>query len=171
MLGRLLLSQTKSPVSLLAGGLAFLMLISQAAWGDSMPAAENQAETTIIKPIPAPRHPREMTYLKRKWGVEILFVRQTSAGYMLEFRYRVVDPEKAAALFVRKTKPVLIHASTGIRMAVPTPAKIGALRNSDIPIKNRTYWMFFANPNKVVKPGDLVNLQIGEFAVEGIRVQ
>ena len=53
---------------------------------------------------------------------------------------------------------------------MPTPAKTGALRNSDVPLADHTYWMFFANPNKIVKSGDLVNLQIGEFAVEGIVV-
>jgi hypothetical protein len=120
--------------------------------------------------MPAPHHPREKTYMKRKWGVEFLFLRETAAGYMLEFRYKVLDPMKAAPLFVRKTKPVLTHVRTGRQLTVPVPAKTGALRNSDPPLADHTYWMFFANPNKLVKPGDRVNLQIGDFAVEGLVV-
>ena len=61
--------------------------------------------------------------MKRQWGVEVLFVRQTSAGYMLEFRYKVIDPAKAAPLFERQTKPVLTHVNSGAKFIVPTPAK------------------------------------------------
>jgi len=109
--------------------------------------------------------------MKRQWGVEVLFVRQTAAGYMLEFRYKVIDPEKAAALFERQTKPVLTHAETGAKFIVPTPAKTGALRNSNAPLEGRTYWMFFANPGKYVDQGDLVNIEIGNFLVEGLVVE
>ena len=117
------------------------------------------------------RHPRENSYLKRKWGVEVVFVREVAAGYMLEFRYKVLDADKAGPLFKRQTKPMLIHVDSGAKFVVPTPAKTGALRNSNPPKAGQTYWMFFANPNKIVKSGDLVNLQIGEFAVEGIVVR
>jgi len=159
------------PGGLLAGLLVFLLAVVPVARGDAgpQPVAAHEAPT-VIEPIPAPRHPREKTYMKRKWGVEILFLRETAAGYMLEFRYKVLDPLKAAPLFVRKTKPVLTHVRSGRQLTVPVPAKTGALRNSDTPLADHTYWMFFANPNKLVKPGDLVNLQIGDFAVEGLVV-
>ena len=116
-------------------------------------------------------HPRKNTLLKREWGIEIVYVRQTSAGYMLEFRYRVLDAEKARALFERQTKPVLIHAETGARFIVPTPAKTGALRNSNPPKGGHTYWMFFANPGKFVKAGDTVSIEIGDFVVDNLEVQ
>jgi len=162
---------TGTSAGMLAGVLMFLLVTAPAVRGDtsSQPSATPKA-ARVIEPMPAPRHPREKTYMKRKWGVEILFLRETAAGYMLEFRYKVLDPVKAAALFARKTKPVLTHVGTGMQLTVPVPAKTGALRNSDTPLADHTYWMFFANPNKLVKPGDLVNLQIGDFAVEGLVV-
>jgi len=116
-------------------------------------------------------HPRKNTFLKREWGIEIMFVRRTSAGYMLEFRYRVLDAEKARALSERQVKPVLIHAETGARFIVPTPAKTGALRNSNPPKGGHTYWMFFANPGKFVKAGELVSIEIGDFVVDNLEVQ
>lgn len=116
-------------------------------------------------------HPREKTYMKREWGIEVLFVRQTSAGYMLEFRYRVHDAEKAGPLFERKTKPMLTHIDSGARFVVPTPPKTGALRNSNPPLADHTYWMFFANPGKFVKPGDTVSIEIGDFVARNIVVQ
>jgi hypothetical protein len=120
---------------------------------------------------PPKKHPRENTLMKRQWGVEILFVRSTSAGYMLEFRYRVVDPEKAKPLFERQTKPMLTHVESGATFVVPTPAKTGALRNSNPPLKDHNYWMFFANPGKYVKPGDVVKIVIGDFVADGIVVE
>jgi hypothetical protein len=128
------------------------------------------SKATSASPKPA-RHPREKTFIKRRWGVEVMDVRQTAAGYMLEFRYRVLDAEKAKPLFERQTKPVLTHAETEAKLIVPTPAKTGALRNSNPPIAGRTYWMFFGNPGKMVKPGHHVSIEIGEFRVDGLVVK
>ncbi len=116
-------------------------------------------------------HPREHTLLKREWGVEVLYVRQSAAGYMLEFRYRVLDAEKARPLFERATKPVLRHAGTGAELVVPTPATTGALRNSNPPVAGRTYWMFFANPGKLVQPGETVSIEIGRFHADQLVVR
>ena len=109
--------------------------------------------------------------MKRQWGVEVLWVRQTAAGYMLEFRYKVLDAEKAKPLFDRQVKPVLIHEETGSRMMVPAPAKVGALRNSNPPKAGKTYWIFFANPGQYVKPGDRVSIQIGDYLQQHLIVQ
>lgn len=109
--------------------------------------------------------------MKREWGVEVLYVRRTAAGYMLEFRYKVLDPAKAARLFDRQTKPLLTHVESGATFVVPTPAKTGALRNSNAPLAGHTYWMFFANPGKYVKQGARVNVSIGEFQAERLVVQ
>lgn len=116
-------------------------------------------------------HPRELTYVKRMWGIEVVHVRQTAAGYMLEFRYKVVDPVRAAPLFVRQSKPILTCVETGARYVVPEPPTTGALRNSNAPLAGRTYWMVFANPGKAVKRGQHVNIEIGPFRVDGLLVQ
>ena len=152
--------------ALLLGGLVAGSLIVLPALAESAPARAASA----APPEPA-HHPREKTFLKRQWGVEVMYVRQTAAGYMLEFRYRVLDAEKAKPLFERRTKPVLTHAETGAKLIVPTPAKTGALRNSNPPLAGHTYWMFFANPGKLVKPGQHVSVAIGEFRVDGLVVQ
>jgi len=141
----------------------------------SLPAAvsadEAGAVSTTSSTVSAKPHPRERTLMKRDWGIEIIYVQQTAAGYMLEFRYKVLDAKKAAALFERQTKPVLKHPDSGATLIVPTPAKTGALRNSNPPHDDTTYWMFFANPGKLIEPGDVVNIEIGEFHADGIVVQ
>ena len=161
---------------LLAGGVAFTAVLGFAltarAAEANTPASvtASLASTTAVSPEPA-HHPREKTYLKRQWGVEVMYVRQTAAGYMLEFRYRVLDAEKAKPLFERRTKPVLTHSETGAKLIVPTPAKTGALRNSNPPLAGHIYWMFFANPGQLVKPGNHVSVEIGEFHANGLVVQ
>ena len=103
------------------------------------------------------------TQLKREWGIEVLDVHQTSAGYMLQFRYRVIDPKAARPLFDRKTKPYLVDGTTGAKVVVPSPEKIGQLRNVNLPEAGRTYWMLFANPAKMIKKGSPVTVHIGDF--------
>lgn len=129
------------------------------------------ALSTAAIAVESELHPRANSYMKRHWGIEVVHVRQASAGYMLEFRYRVLDASKAQALFERQTKPILNHIETGAKLIVPTPAKTGALRNSNPPKTGNTYWMFFANPGKLVDQDDLVSIEIGEFLVENLVVQ
>lgn len=109
--------------------------------------------------------------LKERWGVEIVSLRRTAHGHMLDFRYRVLDPKKAAALFERQTKPTLIHQPTGKVLAVPKTAKVGPLRSSDTPKEGRTYWTFFGNAGGLVKTGDKVTVAIGDFRAPNLIVE
>jgi hypothetical protein len=145
-----------------AGGCVLAaVVVSMPAWGASGARAAEEA-----KP-----HPRERTLLKRRWGVEVKGVRLASAGHMLEFRYRVLDERKARVLFERNAKPSLVHERTGARLAVPVPPKTGPLRTSDAPVRDRTYWMFFANPGRLVRPGETVSVVVGDFSAGGLVVE
>ena len=164
-------SRNKKPLARhLASGLALGIALGYSP-GAIAEAETDKAEAAVATSVSQSQHPREKSFMKRQWGVEVVFVRQTSAGYMLEFRYKVVDPEKAMPLFERQAKPMLTHVETGARMIVPTPAKTGALRNSNAPLAGHTYWMFFANPGKFVDQGDVVSIEIGDFLVEGLVVE
>lgn len=90
---------------------------------------------------------------------------------MVDFRYKVTDVEKAVPLFQRQTKPYLIHQESGKALAVPNTAKLGSLRNSNMPQIGRTYWMFFGNHNRIVQKGDLVTVAIGDFRAKDLTVQ
>ncbi len=109
--------------------------------------------------------------LSKKWGIELVAMRSTAAGHMVDFRYKVLDAKKAAPLFKRQTKPYLIHQESGKALAVPNTAKIGSLRNSNTPQNGRTYWMFFGNHHRLIKKGDMVTVAIGDFKVTDIKVE
>jgi hypothetical protein len=120
--------------------------------------------------LPAPVAVEETA--EQKLGIEIIGIRLSAAGYMLDFRYRAVDPERAAILFDRKTKPYLIHEGTGARFLVPAPAKVGPLRQTtNKPEAGRSYFMMFANPSRYVKAGDRVTIVFGDYRMEHLKVQ
>lgn len=125
------------------------------------------AEPTAIPPVTLDAGDPAVV---RKWGIRIESLRLTAAGYMLDFRYRVMDARKAKPLFERKTKPVLRDEASGAEMAVPVPPKTGALRSSNDPKAGRRYFMFFANPGRFIAAGNRVTVTIGAFSVGGIRV-
>lgn len=109
-------------------------------------------------------------YMKR-FGVDELRVRRVSSGAMLEFRYLVVDPEKAKMLADKKAAPLLIDQKTGKRVGVPFMENVGTLRQSSTPEAGRQYWMVFENPDKAIQAGSRVDVRIGGFHVSGLIVE
>jgi len=108
---------------------------------------------------------------EEKWGIKILSIRLTAGGYMLDFRYRVLDPEKAAPLFDRKIKPYIMDQTSGAKFSVAESPKVGALRQTRKPEANRNYFMIFANPGKYVKKGNKVTVIADDFKVENLVVE
>jgi len=109
--------------------------------------------------------------LAEQWGIEIASIRLTAADHMIDYRYRVLDADKATDLFERQIKPHLIHQKTGKVLSVPETAKLGPLRNSNAPQVGKIYWMFFGNAGKLVQSGDEVTVVIGEFRVEDLVLE
>jgi len=54
--------------------------------------------------------------------------------------------------------------------AVPQMEKIGKLRQSTTPEAGKSYWMAFSNRGRLVKHGDHVIVQIGQFRADGLVV-
>lgn len=148
---------------LLAGLLAGSVAIAGAEGSTPETKPGTSAKGTSSRAALRARKNIAATTMKREWGIESLGVHQTSAGYMLQFRYRVLDAKIAKPLFDRKIKPYLIDSATGARVIVPSPDKVGQLRNTNAPEVGRTYWMLFANPGKMIKPGSEVRVHIGDF--------
>lgn len=119
----------------------------------------------------APADTAEPPGIAEQWGIEITSLRLTANGHMLDYRDRVLDAAKATDLFKRQIKPYLIHQASEKVLSVPETAKLGPLRNSNIPQEGRIYWMFFGNTGKIVQPGDKVTVVIGEFRVEDIVIE
>lgn len=115
-----------------------------------------------------------MALVEEKWGIKVEGLRLTAEGHMCDFRFRVLDAAKAAPLLSRKSPASLINESTGTMSFVPAPPKVGPLRQTvklGSPLEGRTYFIFFANPGKLIKPGTKATVSIGEFVLAGLEVQ
>ncbi len=120
---------------------------------------------------PDPSVPKSVA---EQWGVEVIRVDNTAGGFWLGFRFRVTDVEKALPLFDSRIKPYLESERSGVKLAVPTAAKVGALRttNRGHNIKpGKIYNIMFANPGFHVKPEQRVSVVIGDFKVEHLTVK
>ena len=116
----------------------------------------------------------ERTSVEDKWGIRIEGLRLTANGTMLDFRYRVIDPEKATPLVRPSIKPHLIDQASGATLVVPTYPKLGPMRavvRYGAPKADRIYFVLFANSGGFVKTGNKVTVVIGDFRAENLVVQ
>lgn len=108
--------------------------------------------------------------IEEKWGVTVLSIRLTAAGKMLDYRFRVVDPDKAMVLMKRGDNAYLIDEATGKKLPVPR-TKVGPMRQTGSkPKQGSVYPILFMNLGQVVKPGSKVTVVLGDFRVENLIV-
>jgi hypothetical protein len=140
---------------------AFLILIGCAmTFLPFLPGWAEEPDSTDTRP------PVEETY-----GISIVGIKLSGNGYLVDFRYRVVDPGKAAALADRKVTPYLADQASGLKSTVPTGPRMGSLRAKGTPVAGKTYFILFSNGKKVVKKGSIVDVVIGDFRAEGLTVE
>jgi len=110
--------------------------------------------------------------LREKWGIEIVRVKITAAGHIVDLRYRVVDPVKAFAVFETRVKPVLVEEEFGRDLSIYNAPRIGGMRQkARRPESGRTYFILFNNPNGLIRAGSKVTFKINDEKVEHISVE
>ncbi len=110
--------------------------------------------------------------LAQTWGIEVASLRLSANGYFVDFRYKVLDPEKAAPLSKKEWKPYLIDEATGQKLLVPSTPKLGALRQTAQQLDaGRIYFIFFGNSRGVVKAGNKVTVVVGDCRIEGLTIE
>jgi hypothetical protein len=129
-------------------------------------SGERMAEPT--EPVPVSAHEA----LREQWGIETAGLHLSAKGRMIDFRYRVLDAEKASRLSDRNVKPTLTDLATGAVLHVPSFPKIGTLRQTSAkPAAEKVYFIIFANTGMPVKPGSRVTVAIGDFKAENLIVE
>lgn len=128
-----------------------------------------ESEVQLKKETPL----NEEVSIEERWGIKILGIRLSANGYMVDFRYQVLESEKASPLFDRKVKatPYLIDEASGTKLSVPNMPKVGSLRAKGNLETDRNYFILFSNPNGLIKRGNKVTVIIGEFKAEHLIVQ
>jgi hypothetical protein len=102
--------------------------------------------------------------LEERYGIRVTLIGVTAAGGMVDFRFLVLDPQKALQLYNDPVKmPKLIAVEKGIPITVPREDK-----QIDELVAGRVYFILFPNPGGVVKPGMPVSVVIDELHLEPI---
>jgi hypothetical protein len=115
---------------------------------------------------------REAAYYEAVWGIEAPSVKAVESGVILRFNYRVLDPEKAKPLNDKKLNPILVSPEKGVQLVVPSMEKVGQLRQAPHELEaGKSYWMAFSNSGRLLKPGDRVDIVIGNFHARGLLVE
>ena len=111
--------------------------------------------------------------LVEEWGIEIVALRNTAAGMMIDFRYRVVDPDKALVFLDRTKDAFLTDQKSGLTVEIPV-GKVGPMRQTTRvgkPIADRIYFMLFSNPGRMIEAGSKVTITIGDFTVKDLVLE
>jgi len=109
--------------------------------------------------------------LEEQWGVKVERASLSAGGYMVDFRFRVLDAAKAAPILNRTARPHLVDQATGATFIVPSPPKIGQMRSGKTIKQGAVYFILFANPAKYIKSGNKVTVVVGDFQARDVVVQ
>ncbi len=109
--------------------------------------------------------------LAERWGIEVTAIRLSAHGNMIDFRYRVLDADKASALGKPSVKPVLVDHDNGVQLHVPSMPKVGQMRSTAQRLQaGRIYTALFTNPGGAVKKGHKVSVAFGDCRAENLVV-
>lgn len=104
---------------------------------------------------------------EEKTGVRIVRISVTAGGGMIDLRYQVIDPDKAALVHSPDDPPAIIDEASGRELKTPWMNHVhtGRFRSGV------TYYTLFMNSGGQVKPGSLVTVRIGGISIEHLVVQ
>jgi len=108
------------------------------------------------------------------YGIHVEGLRLSAAGSMLDFRYRVVDPDKAVPVLDGRVQPYLFDGLRGAKLGVPESPVMGRMRQTSrnhLIKADHTYFIMFGNPGKAVKSGDKVTLLMGQLKITDLTVR
>ncbi len=118
--------------------------------------------------------PTPVPDVEAAYGIHVEGLRLSAAGSMLDFRYRVLDPHKAAPLLDGRVKPYLFDEAHAAKLGVPDTPVLGRIRQTSRNNKiatDRNYFIMFGNPGRAVRSGDKVTLLLGELKITDLTVQ
>jgi hypothetical protein len=105
--------------------------------------------------------------LAERSGVRLVRVAVTGDGGLLDLRYQMVDPGKAAAVHEARTPPAIIDERTGLVLnrLLMGHAHHGQLKPAV------SYYLIFENTGNWVHRGSVVTVLLGDAQVEHVVVK
>lgn len=102
--------------------------------------------------------------IETTWGIRVTQIGVTADGGLVDFRYIVLDPDKALAMQQDVTKlPVLVAEDSGI--LINSAAAMAAKHNLN---PGQTYFLLYRNTNGAIKAGSPVTVKFGDLTLEHV---
>jgi hypothetical protein len=148
-------------------GLVAITVWLAMAWTGGGVAADRTERAVASVPAAFERPVVSSAGLVDRSGVRVVTVAITGGGGLLDLRYQVVDPDKAAAVHDAETPPVIIDEDTGlvINSLLMGHAHSGGFK------AGVTYYLIFENPGNLVERGTTVSILLGDAQLEHIVVR
>jgi hypothetical protein len=100
-------------------------------------------------------------------GIDVSLIAVTAAGGLVEFRYQVVDPDKADRLVHDPTmRPIIVAEDTGATLVLSERPHQHA---AELELGG-TYFFLHANASNALHEGSRVTLVIGDARLEHVEV-
>ncbi|NOT84738.1 MAG: hypothetical protein HOP02_08180 [Methylococcaceae bacterium] len=107
--------------------------------------------------------------LEAQYGIRITLIAVTAVGGIVDFRYKVVDPEKASNLLHDPANaPTLTAVDTGLTLS---PTHMGRHHNQMTMKRGAVPFTFYPNVRNAVKAGTPVSVAFGKIKVTPIAAQ
>ena len=101
--------------------------------------------------------------IEERWGIRVTQIGVSADGGLVDFRFVVIDPDKALAMLQEeKNLPVLIAEENG---AVVNSAALMAARHTLQP--GRTYFLLYRNTRGAIQSGSAVSVVFADPAASG----
>lgn len=102
------------------------------------------------------------------YGIDVDLIAVTAAGGLIEFRYQVVDPDKADRIVHDPAlAPIFVVEDTGETLVMSSPPHH---HGAEIRLGG-TYFFLMANAHNAVHRGALLTLVIGDLRMEHLEVE
>ena len=152
------------------------------------PAPAEPAVAAVPAPAPPPAQARPNT-LEGQWGIQVSSVGLVMSGGAVEFRYQVVDAERALLLAQGMASAYLIDQATGTKLSLTPPtaqvqgpsaahsrARMARQGGSFPPSPNRlsigmVNSLLLPNPGGILKSGSVVTVVVGGIQAQNVPVQ
>jgi hypothetical protein len=151
---------TGAALAILVAGLVFW---APHWWG----GGPDEAAGSSVVPVSWQRPAVSGGDLVARTGVKITQVAVTGGGGLVDLRYQVVDPDKAAAIHDKRKPPALVDEKSGVvvNQLFMDHSHSGAFT------AGVTYYLVFNNPANWVGHGSRVTVLLGDAQVEHVVVR
>ena len=117
----------------------------------------------VVDPNVVPTNPA----IEDRWGIRVSQIGVTADGGLVDFRFVVIDPDKAVAMMQDVNNwPVMIAEDSGT-----TVNSAGVMAAKHSLASGRQYYLLYRNTRGAIKPGGLVTVKFGDLTLEHVTAK